>query len=271
MKVFSAMLVWVVFMFSGCGESNEKSDKTAGASVSPTAMLEQRIMALENANRDLQSELNGVQQRYEALQVQVASLANSASNTGALDDLVAEAFQKHLAATEERQQTQQVQRRQEFEERRKQEEARRLNDFGKELALNDEQKEEVKVTWEKMGTNIRETWSKMRNDGDMNREKITETMEKLASQHSEAMKKILSEEQFVKYDAMEESVMQRFQSFRGGNRGAADRGGNRGAADRGGNRGANRGGGEEQPGQDAAAAKEEAKPAEENKEAPAAN
>lgn len=226
MRVLSAVLVLVVLVSAGCvkGPADE-ADAAAGQG----SALQARIAALEKTNQELQSELDRVQQGYESLQLQVASLANSAGDVGNMEDLVAEAFEKHLASGEEREEERREKQRKEWEKRRKEAGDRRLNEFAEELDLNDEQEGEVKVAWQKMAKDARETWSKMRHEGGMDREKMTKAIETLASQHSDAMKKILNEEQFAKYDTMEDGIMQRLQMFGGGDHGRGrDRGRGRG-------------------------------------------
>lgn len=226
MRTLSAVLMFVVLVSAGCAkDSGDEADATGQGDA-----LQSRIAALEKTNLELQSELDRIQQGYEALQLQLASLANSASSADNMEDLVAEAFEKHLASREEREQKQREQRHKEWEKRRKDMEQRRLDEFAEELELNDEQKAEVKVAWEKMAKNARDTFQKMRNEGDMNREKVTKAGEQLATQHSDAMKAILTEEQFAKYDKMEDGIMRRFGDWMrgGGDHGRGRRrGGNR--------------------------------------------
>ncbi|MDR1222454.1 MAG: hypothetical protein LBL07_06195 [Tannerella sp.] len=92
------------------------------------------------------------------------------------------------------------------------ERAKRYDELKKELSLTDQQVDSLKAIDQELFTKMREVREK---NGD-NREKNREDMRKLTDKRNERVKAILTEEQYTKYQKMEE---QRRQRNPGGGRG----------------------------------------------------
>jgi len=76
--------------------------------------------------------------------------------------------------------------------------------LAKELKLGDEQREKVKTTLVEMYKRMSETFAKMREQGGFDREKRREAMQKIRARYEDAMRKILSDEQFEEYQKLQE-------------------------------------------------------------------
>lgn len=91
---------------------------------------------------------------------------------------------------------------------------KRYEEMKKELSLNDQQVDSLKVIDQEFFTTMREQREKNGND----REKGREIMQKMNEQRNERVKAILSEEQFTKYQEMENQRRQRSPGGPGGKR-----------------------------------------------------
>ncbi len=116
--------------------------------------------------------------------------------------------EEQLAATQSRTEEQGTdrrrRRRQLTDEERAQRVERRTEDLAKSLKLSDEQREQVKVALVEMYERMSETFARMREEGGSDREKRREAMLKIRAQHEDAMRKILSDEQFQEYQKLRE-------------------------------------------------------------------
>ncbi|MDR1097557.1 MAG: hypothetical protein LBL57_05445 [Tannerella sp.] len=95
------------------------------------------------------------------------------------------------------------------------ERAKRYDELKKELSLTDQQVDSLKAIDQELFTKMREVREK---NGD-NREKNREDMRKLTDKRNERVKAILTEEQYTKYQKMEEQRRQRNPGGGGGGRG----------------------------------------------------
>lgn len=114
------------------------------------------------------------------------------------------------------------------EQRRQQMRQERLERLTKELSLTEVQKKKVETLWEKQTAKVRE----LRSTGQgADRAQLREQMQALRKEMSDAMKKILTTEQFAKYEKLEnERVNQLRQRGQGAQRpGGPGGGGGRGA------------------------------------------
>lgn len=82
---------------------------------------------------------------------------------------------------------------------------KRYEEMKKELSLNDQQVDSLKVIDQEFFTKMREQREKNGDD----REKGREEMQKMSEQRNERVKKILTDEQFTKYQEMESQRRQR--------------------------------------------------------------
>lgn len=81
---------------------------------------------------------------------------------------------------------------------------RRAEALAEELGLGEEKREKVKAELVEMYKKMGETFAKMREQGGFDREKRREAMQKVRAKYEGALRKILSAEQFEKYQKLQE-------------------------------------------------------------------
>jgi hypothetical protein len=86
------------------------------------------------------------------------------------------------------------------------------------LQLNDEAQEKMKAILVQSREDVQEFFVRLRDGGNIDREKIREGMQKVNNEADEAVKKILSEEQFEKYQEIRTRNRQRWGNIGGGHR-----------------------------------------------------
>ena len=224
-------------------------------------MGSQALSSLDKRVTEMEQVIDGLTAELEKLRVQNAGMQRSfevmakRSNepaSGEVAELVEAAVAEELKAREERRQQQQAQqreqRRQQAEERRQQAEKRRqqatqqrVDEMAEALDLDEGQKEQLKeIATQAKGT-IRQAFERMRSEGSFDRDAITEAMDGVIQDTETAMKEMLTEEQFAKYQEQQQPIRQILEGLRNMNFGQGNRG-NRGGQG-GGNRGGNQAGG----------------------------
>ncbi len=111
---------------------------------------------------------------------------------------------------------------------------RQMDQMGERLKLSDDQKEKVKAALAKSEETLRKTMEDMRQPGQQpDRDKMREAWNKNRTETEEAVKKILTAEQFAEYEKLRDQIMQRGPGRGGGRWGGGDRrGGDRPGGDR---------------------------------------
>jgi len=229
MRVMRMLVMLVVACVFLCGCNRSGKDKAELAS--RLEKQEKQLVAVEEANRGLQSELDDLKRRYETLQSRVGALAEQQGQASpAVEEVVQKAVEAQLAAVETRRQeerdAQRRQAQQRGEEQRNQWQQRQVTELGEQLGLDDAQKEKVQAAWQTMRQSAHDTFDQMRRDGNITPEKMQEAISAMKTQHDEAMNQILTAEQLTKYKEIESRYLGMLDGLRDGGR---SRRGNRGA------------------------------------------
>lgn len=203
---------------------------------------EKRIARLETDNRQLSAELDGIRAARANARRAMAGAAKPVVDPAMVEDLVAEALERQQEQRRLREEARETERREEWrqrgEERARQWETDTVDRLARELQLTDEQKGQVRAnisrSRETMRSTMREMFQAMREEGNFDRAKVEEAMDKLTAERRDAMKTVLSAEQHEKYIGIEDEFLGRMRSFMDGMGGPERGGGRRG---RGGRRG----------------------------------
>ncbi len=183
--------------------------------------LGERIDELEanrsKDTRELSNDISTAFTRIGELDAEVRGLwkRTDEAATKKLGASVEEIIETKLAEREARRREERARQR---TDRRARGEERELNELTEALQLNDATKKKMKAILAQSPKDIREFFVKLRNEGDFDQEKIREGMQKINTTTDEAAKKILSEEQFKKYQEIQTRNRQRWGNMGDGRR-----------------------------------------------------
>ncbi len=145
----------------------------------------------------------------------LAPSARDAVATKGLDASVGDLIETKLGEREAKRRGEQAQQRRDWQARMEERELKKLIET---LQLNDETKEKMKGILAQSREDIREFFVRLRNEGNIDRDKIREGMQKISNEADNAVKKILSEEQFKKYQEVQTQTRRRWGNIGGGRR-----------------------------------------------------
>lgn len=148
-------------------------------------------------------------------EIRALSKQMDAMATKGLDASVGDLIETKLAEKEARKREEQAQQRRDWQARR---EEREFNKLIEALQLNDETKEKMKGVLAQSREDRREFFIRLRNEDNIDRDKILEGMQKISNEADESVKNILSEEQFKKYQEVQTKNRQRWGNIGGGHR-----------------------------------------------------
>ena len=118
-------------------------------------------------------------------------------------------------SAQEKKQKEDAQKARDWQERK---EKREFAKLVRDLQLNNEDKGKMAGVMNQMCQERTELFEKLRDDGGWNPDKIHEGMAKISTKTDEAVKKVLSEDQFKKYEEIQKENRQRWERFGGANR-----------------------------------------------------
>jgi len=231
----TCVLLAGVVLVSGCTGSSPEADEAGSQALSS---LEKRVTEMEQIISGLTAELERLRVQNAGMQRSFEAMAKrgGAPADGDVAELVEAAVAEELKAREELQQQQEAQqrderrqqaeqRRQQAEERRREATQQRIDEMSEVLALDEGQQEQLKeIATQAQGT-IRDVFQKMRSDGSFDRDAMTAAIDAVIQDSETAMKEILSEEQFAKYQEEQEPIRQIWEGLRNMNFGQGRRGG----------------------------------------------
>ena len=219
-------LLLAALAVGGCGGS----DEDVAVLKEQAKELEGRLAQLEQSNGQLKDDLQKLEWQYAALGAREGESRDGTRE--AVEQVARDVVRQELAAAEARRVQEQGERREVAvrvtRERAGARQEERFNQFAQALELTDQQKLQVQEATAKVQAATMEAFAAMRNEGGFDRDRMREVMEGVRKQHDAALKEILTEEQFEKYQALPEN--QRNMPMRGGWGGARPAGdGRRGA------------------------------------------
>ncbi len=183
-----------------------------------TTMRAERLAELESANTALSAQIKKLRTApksnaqlpdnieaiiSEQVDAKVVSLVDH-KMVGLLD-IVANMFNEQVAAIESREQTQRDERREQQRDRAREWQRRsresQVDRMVETLGLDDYQREQVGEIVAASGENLRDAMAQMREEGNFNFPAIAENVR---DQNDDAMREVLTEEQFVTYKEQQE-------------------------------------------------------------------
>lgn len=183
-------------------------DQTVGADAGLQQRLDEqagRIAALEKTDRELREQVQQLEWQLAVVGPKIEGLAETSKQSKAdLSRAVREAIDAEMAARQARAEEERARRREEAQQRMAQLREEQMNKMAEALGLTDEQKKQVAAHSDQMREARREAFTQMRQQGGFDREKMAELQANMIAKTEQGMKKILTAEQFAKYQALPE-------------------------------------------------------------------